>query len=683
MTDYYLINDHIKFYFDIENQCIEYQGESTSLEPKETKILKYILEQNKDGLIKSETILDDNWAHWSDKKVLQKVLSTLRKKFKQIGVKENGFIAAGTDYKINYQGVLVTQDQEKLKRGNALKSRITKTIQTAAIWASVVAISMYAYQKFNEKPHFTVDNIIQATAISGVSLGPALSPDGKALAFHHLKDNLSSIYLKVDTHLSYQILTENHKDQVAAWSPSGRQLAFQRLEGGICEIRSLTLDENYNKVGPSKKLTDCSTYSYISSIAWETEETLFFTDSKYDREPYEIKHLNITNGKTSNVLTYNEATEPTKKRGPGHYYLVYNQKLKSLFSLESTDWTTTNINRFDSNNKPRLIQKVGVTLLSIDIYNNHVIFKDLDNQLKSFALDEPKNIITIYKNPLKPISHPTVSADSNKIAIMSGSVFQDTMFALNLEDDTSTEVISSQFRLRVPQQVDKVVYFVSDETGISQIYAFHNNRRLQLTNFNKNKTIVYYTVSTDQKWLAINFVDKTVIYHYSADELVEAKSFELMTFPAFSQNSERLLLTNLQQSDSTEGKVWVRNLVEYNLENFTETGITIKKAKFGVYHNKGIIFAGANGGIKLFKLNGIETLNDSLSTLSPSLLTVNSKFLFVSKSYQTYRIDLQSKAVVELPTQIYGAISASNTHLYYNIKKYSKMVIFRGDLVSN
>ena len=131
MTDYYLINDHIKFYFDIENQCIEYQGESTSLEPKETKILKYILEQNKDGLIKSETILDDNWAHWSDKKVLQKVLSTLRKKFKQIGVKENGFIAAGTDYKINYQGVLVTQDQEKLKRGNALKTKITKKTWTS------------------------------------------------------------------------------------------------------------------------------------------------------------------------------------------------------------------------------------------------------------------------------------------------------------------------------------------------------------------------------------------------------------------------------------------------------------------------------------------------------------------------------------------------------------------------
>ena len=90
MTEnYYLINKEIKFYFDIENQCIEFNGNSESLEPKEAQILKYILEHTTDGLIKSEAILDENWEFWSDKKVLQKVLSTLRKKFKSIEVAEN------------------------------------------------------------------------------------------------------------------------------------------------------------------------------------------------------------------------------------------------------------------------------------------------------------------------------------------------------------------------------------------------------------------------------------------------------------------------------------------------------------------------------------------------------------------------------------------------------------------
>ena len=93
MADYYLINDHIKFYFDIEHQYIEFQDHTEALEPKESKILQYIIENSVDSLIKSEDILDNNWDYWSDKKVLQKVLSTLRRKFKSIGVIENGFIA--------------------------------------------------------------------------------------------------------------------------------------------------------------------------------------------------------------------------------------------------------------------------------------------------------------------------------------------------------------------------------------------------------------------------------------------------------------------------------------------------------------------------------------------------------------------------------------------------------------
>ncbi|MFT7592672.1 MAG: hypothetical protein ACI9UJ_002611, partial [bacterium] len=500
--------------------------------------------------------------------------------------------------------------------------------------------------------------------------------------FNHLQENLSSIYLKVDTNLSYQVLTEQHYDKVAAWSPLGKKLAFQRFEGGTCEIRSLDLDEKYNKTGPSKKLADCGVYSYLSSIAWETEDSLYFTKAAYKGGPYEIKHLNIKSGKITDFMSYDESFMPAKKRGPGHYYLVYNQKLKSLFTLESSDWNTTSIYKFVGN-EPKLIARVGVTLFSIDIYNGHVIFKDLDNQLKTFALDEPKKITTIYKNPLKPIGYPTVSANSNKIAIISGSIYKDTMFAFDLKDNSSTELISSQFRLRVPQQVNGEFYFMSDETGISQIYSYDTKVRLQLSNFTKNKTIVHYTVSRDKQWLAINFVDETVIYQRKNSELVKAKSFELMSYPAFSLNSKRLLLTNLQQSDSDKENVWIKKLVEYNLEDFSETGISIKNAKFGVYHKQGIVFAGANGGIKLFKLNGIDTINDTLSIPSPSLLAVNSESIFVSKSFKTHKIDLQTKAVIELPSHIYGPINASDSHLYYNVKKLSKMVIFKGELIDN
>ena len=115
IESYYLINAQIKFYFEIENLRIEFNDEQQFLEPKEALILRYVLENQVGGLINAETILNENWGHWNDKKVLQKVLSTLRRKFKAIGVTENGFVAADANYKINYVGVLVNDVQQALE----------------------------------------------------------------------------------------------------------------------------------------------------------------------------------------------------------------------------------------------------------------------------------------------------------------------------------------------------------------------------------------------------------------------------------------------------------------------------------------------------------------------------------------------------------------------------------------
>ena len=105
----YLINDTVKFVFDSELQFIESRVGKELLEPKEARILKYILDNNIDGQISALEILDDNWDIWSDKKVLQKVLSILRKKLKKVGMIENGFVAQGVNYKITLNGVLIEQ----------------------------------------------------------------------------------------------------------------------------------------------------------------------------------------------------------------------------------------------------------------------------------------------------------------------------------------------------------------------------------------------------------------------------------------------------------------------------------------------------------------------------------------------------------------------------------------------
>lgn len=684
MTEnYYLINKEIKFYFDIENQCIEFKGKRESLEPKEAQILQYILENTIDGIIKSETILDANWEYWNDKKVLQKVLSTLRRKFKNIDVAENGFVAAGSNYKVNYIGVLIIAQIQQIKEKNAQRHKMMSSIKTAIIWAFAGAVTLLSFIKVNENPGFTVDNIIQATAISGVSVGPALSPDGTALAFSHKKEGSSQIYLKLDQSLDFQILTDSHRDQAPAWSPSGRQLAFQRFEAGTCEIRLIQLDENYKRLGVDSKIADCHETSYISSITWETENSLFFTDANKNNGPYHIKHLDITTSKITPYLTYSD--DDTEYTGSGHYYIVYYKSLDALYSLESPNWYVTNISKVGLNNEVTHIRQVNDTLLSFDIFDRQLIFKDLDNQLKAFSLNNADELITVYKNPLKPISYPTVSANNNKIAIVSGSVYRNNIYAMSLQTDKISEIISSESNLRNPQEVGNEIFYISKETGIYQVYSFNNNIRIQLTNYTSNKKIAYFTVSNNNKWVAVNFIDRTVLYERHKSGLTAVKTFPQMSFPAFSLNNERILLTNLvktQNANQLEDN-WNKELIEFNLETFAETGITVKNALFGVYHASGIIFVSADTGIKLFTLNGVESIIDIVGPDDPNAFAVNNEHLFIGSRVNVKKINLKTKQITELPPMLKGEITVNDNYIFFGSQAFGSMDIFKGQMLKN
>ncbi|MFT4929529.1 MAG: Tol biopolymer transport system component/DNA-binding winged helix-turn-helix (wHTH) protein [Phenylobacterium sp.] len=687
--DYYLINNEIKFYFDIEKQCIEFKDKTESLEPKEAQILKYILEHHEDGIIKSETILDNNWEYWNDKKVLQKVLSTLRKKFKSIDVAENGFIAAGSSYKINYIGNLVNSHTEQIKEKTAQRNKVMSSVKTAVIWAFIGAISLFAIIKINEIPGFTVDNIIQATAISGVSLQPALSPDGSVLAFSHKKEGSSQIYLKRDSNLNFQMLTSNHFDQVPSWSPSGRQIAFQRYENDICEIRLIQLNDDYNKVGSDSKIADCHDNNSASSIAWETETSLFFTDPNKPDGPNHIKRLDLTTKTTTTYLSYPD--DDSSYAGSGHYYLTYYQADKALYSLESPNWVVTNITKANPNNTVNHIHQVNDILRSFDIYNHQIIFKDLDNQLKSFPLDNPDELITVYKNPLKPIFYPTISADNNKIAIISGSVYRNSLYAMSLKTDEISEIMTSLFNLRDPQAVGNEIFYASKKTGIYQIYSFINNTRTQLTNYTEHKQIVYFTVSSNKAWMAINFIDSTVLYKRHKNGLTRVKTFPLMSYPAFSLDNERILLTNLLKTDNNSDNTlgsnsshhWKKELIEFSLSNFLETGITVKNALFGVYHQTGIIHISADTGIKLFTLNGVQTIVDFPGPDDPNLFGANKDNIFISGRTSVQRINLKTKQSTELPQQVNGAITVNDDYIFFRSKTYGSMDIFKGDLIEN
>ena len=679
MADYYLINDQIKFYFDIEDQHIEYQGKQESLEPKESQILKYILENHVDGIIKSETILDNNWNYWSDKKVLQKVLSTLRRKLKLIGVTENGFISDGSDYKIKYRGTLVSDEEDIVKAKKANTSKILSKINSAAIWTFVGALSIFLLIESNDEINYTVDNIFQATALSGVSLFPALSPDGKAMVFAHRTDDDSKLYLKVESNLNYETLTEGHKDQMPAWSPNGRMIAYQRSEFlKSCEIRLIRLDENYKKIGEDEKLTDCNPKSFYSSITWRTDDEFYYSNKKGDNFHYDIMTYSLSQNK--NTPYFEHKTTEQEKIVSGHYFLNYNQYDESLYTLSTLDYHSSLISKISKKGNSKVIHRIEDVLISIGIYKNSIIFKDVDNQLKAISISNPERISTIYQNPLKPISYPTVSSNSNKVLILSGSLYKDDIYAMNIEDGSTKQVLSSQYRLTRPQQINGQLYYISNKTGISQIYSYDQLGQHQITNFTRNYQIKYFTASNDNRWLAVNFLKETTLYKREPEGLIVVKTFPSMSNPAFSLDSRRLLLSTSNQTSENDGG---RNLIEYDVNTMIETGIQIRNASFGKYHEKGIVYAQPEGNIKLFTLSGTEDIYEEEATTSPLFLTINKNYVFVrnGNTEDMVKININTKEQTTLLSNVIGQITSDDTNIFYRKKLLNNLSIFKGDLI--
>jgi hypothetical protein len=413
----------------------------------------------------------------------------------------------------------------------------------------------------------------------------------------------------------------------------------------------------------------------MMSFTWKDESTLLYTQTKDRFAPHDIKALDLTTGKSSAYFSFEPSPSGQSPHGAGHYFINYDIELQTLFSLQSLDWSIAQINKVNDDNTITLLREVDELIWSFGLFEEQIIFKGLDNHLKSFAINDPEQLTTIYKNSLKAIRYPVVSANSNKIAIVSGSVFKNDIYALSLDSMIATEVLKSNTLLRYPQKVDDGLLFMSDETGISQIYSYQNKQKIQITNFNKNKKITYFATSPDKHWLAISFAHSTVVYERHDGGVTPIKTFDVASHPAFNQSSERILLTNLV-GDNKE-----KMLVEYYLTGFIETGISIQHAPYGIYHHSGIIIPSNDNSIKIFKLKGIDTIATDIKVSNRSAIAVNDSAMFISSSMNNVvRIDLQTGDKQVIEHSIRGQISVSDNTLYYKTRQYGSMAVFKGEL---
>lgn len=136
----YLINDSIKFYFEPQDPYFVYKKNKLPLIPLEAKVLKFIFDKQVDGVISVQSILDANWSKKTDKKVLMKLLFGLRKKFRTLGLAEDGFIVNGPHYLILYKTEFIDGYLHELKEMQTGKTRVRRYISYALLFLLALVV---------------------------------------------------------------------------------------------------------------------------------------------------------------------------------------------------------------------------------------------------------------------------------------------------------------------------------------------------------------------------------------------------------------------------------------------------------------------------------------------------------------------------------------------------------------
>ncbi len=677
---YFLLNNHVKFYFEIEYRCLENKLISVALEPKEGQILKYILENNINSMISSEQILDDNWDYWNNKKVLQKVLSTLRKKLALVGISDNCFIAIGADYKVKINAELKhTTSFVAIKKFTFFNNKNIKWI-----FIPLLLIGLYQFSLILN-PANKIIELTKITPVSpeiGMHIEPNFSPRDNSLAFSQKNSdtpNESNIVLMDSNTNELKALTKHHFDQAPSWSPSGDKLAFQRYESNNCEIRLIRLDKKNNKTGPSEKVASCNEHNDLTSITWESENSLFFTDKESKQSPYNIFKLNIY----SKYISPYFMIQPEEYKGIGHYFILYNSELSSLYSLESSDKKYSIVNKIGADNNIEVIKAFKHKLMSFGFIDNGVIFKGENNQLERFLLSNTEHSFVILNTPAVPIAHPVVNFTREKLAFVSGGVFKNGILSYDLKSGELAEVIEPEVRMIKPQKNASELLYVSNKTGINQIYSNSKNKSTQLTNFITNKAINHFSASNDSKWLAISFEETTTLYLRKGSDLVSIKEFPNLRYASFSLSNDKIVLSSHNVGENPQKKRKAL-LIEFSLIDFLETGLTIENSLFGVYHKDGIVYVSPSGALGLFGINGkdlIVNIEDKTIPFTPNLLAVTNEHIFVSSSTRTIKINIENRKITTLPVNLHGEITSEGNSLYFKTRQYGNMVIYSGNIL--
>ena len=227
---------------------------------------------------------------------------------------QNGDQAAASGRKTvalsNDQLIHTTSSAEYLV--NEIKRHKTGVFLTFAVFLALIGLGFGLYKFYYSRAPLTVSAPVKSVPLTSspeIERNPALSPDGKQVAFvwtgeGNDKNDNYDIYVKiVDAGTPLRLTSSPEREMSPAWSPDGRFIAFLRGSGenkGFYMVPALG--------GAERKIADAYGWNGASAqphaLDWSPDgKTLAVVDKASEEAPWSIFLVSVETGEKRRVTT--------------------------------------------------------------------------------------------------------------------------------------------------------------------------------------------------------------------------------------------------------------------------------------------------------------------------------------------------------------------------------------------
>lgn len=556
--------------FDLYKLTITRGSDELSLEPKSVDLLSYLIE-NPNRVISKQELMDNVWRTIVSDNTISRSIVRLRR---TLGDDSQNPEYIATIPRKGYRLIAPVQVIDQPQEHRSLR-----------VWAVVLGLTMLlalitfgrAYWPKSagaDKPSLPM-KLTPVTTLVGDEIDPALSADGRLLAFSHRESEgkLWRVMVKnLDTNELYAITPATKNAWLPAWSPDNTKIVYQNLSLDYCHV-SIADVSDLNAPVINESILNCNVGVGSGNVIWGGPDVLYYAEAVSENDPFVIYRYHISS------KNLNQITSPPNS-GRGDYRLQLSPDGKWLAFVRNTVyWAESELWLYAIDTaETRRITSLPIRLRALAWLPNstHLVVANAYKQLQTVNIDT--GATAEITSEVLPLFHP--SAGGEKLVASAGSFHNREIWHAQGAFDSVKPAATTLKPFIVSTKSDYLprlnpntssVAFVSERSGLPQIWLLDETDQLhQLTEFDQPYHFQSLNWSPDGGKL-VTAVNNRLIWIDIANRQVHSSSEELQAVakPVWDWDNQQVYFS---QKMGLEWQLFSYSTVDQVITQITRTG---------------------------------------------------------------------------------------------------------------